>query len=317
METVALGDWKPVEAAWSLAAEPLKLRHQKWTPGIGVSGPVVIRKWGSEISVDFQEQWIQRFSALGRDHRLNGEGLAPTTCLLWWYQGKVMSFTAFLRELGQLIQERAVISCVYPRLVALDTVNELAGLTSDKCGLITTSAKKVLNHIESYPVPSLLFVSEHLVDGDGLSLVRELHRNGSDQRSVLILTENHRLTPDVLADPIFASIVVDQSIGGPSCVLTQALRAVNRNERFLDPAIKNSSINNSLNSDALSERELNVLNLVAEGLSNKEVGEHLHLASTTVRDHLQSVMRKLNVNSRTGAAVAGYRQGLLVGLFDS
>ena len=228
-----------------------------------------------------------------------------------------MSFTAFLRELGQLIQERAVISCVYPRLVALDTVKELAGLTSDKCGLITTSAKMVLNHIESYPAPSLLFVSEHLVDGDGPSLVRELCRNGSDQRSILILTENHQLTPDVLADPIFASIVVDQNIGGPSCVLTQALRAVNRNERFLDPAIKNFSINNSLNSDALSQRELNVLNLVAEGLSNKEVGERLHLASTTVRDHLQSVMRKLNVNSRTGAAVAGYRQGLLVGLFDS
>ena len=39
-----------------------------------------------------------------------------------------MSFPSFLRELGQLIQ-RAVISCVYPRLIALDTVNELAGLT--------------------------------------------------------------------------------------------------------------------------------------------------------------------------------------------
>ena len=94
-----------------------------------------------------KEPW---FSALGRDHRLNGEGLAPKACLLWWHQGQVMSFTAFLRELGQLIQERAVISCVYPRLVALDTVNELAGLTSDKCGLITTSAKKVLNHVEAY-----------------------------------------------------------------------------------------------------------------------------------------------------------------------
>lgn len=81
----------------------------------------------------------------------------------------------------------------------------------------------------------MLFASEYLVDGDVLSLARELHRNGSDQRSAFILTENHRLTPDVLADTIFASIVVNYNIGGPSCVLAQSLRAVNRKKRFLDP----------------------------------------------------------------------------------
>lgn len=225
-----------------------------------------------------------------------------------------MTFTAFLRELGQLITERAVVSCIYPRLVALETVNEIAGLTFAQPGLITTSAKEVIKHVELHPVPTLLFVSEHLVDGDGPSLIREIHHKVEDQRSVLILTDNHQLTPDVLADPIFSSVVIDQNIGGSSCVLTQALRAVNRNERFLDPAIEQNSLATMLNDDALSPRELDVLGLVAEGLSNKQVAERLHLASTTVRDHLQSVMRKLNVNSRTGAAVAGFRKGLLANM---
>ena len=225
-----------------------------------------------------------------------------------------MTFTAFLRELGQLITERAVVSCIYPRLVALETVNEIAGLTFAEPGLITTSAKEVIKHVELHPVPTLLFVSEHLVDGDGPSLIREIHHKVEDQRSVLILTDNHQLTPDVLADPIFSSVVIDQNIGGSSCVLTQALRAVNRNERFLDPAIEQNSLATMLNDDALSRRELDVLGLVAEGLSNKQVAERLHLASTTVRDHLQSVMRKLNVNSRTGAAVAGFRKGLLANM---
>ena len=225
-----------------------------------------------------------------------------------------MTFTAFLRELGQLITERAVVSCIYPRLVALETVNEIAGLTFAQPGLITTSAKEVIKHVELHPVPTLLFVSEHLVDGDGPSLIREIHHKVEDQRSVLILTDNHQLTPDVLADPIFSSVVIDQNIGGSSCVLTQALRAVNRNERFLDPAIEQNSLATMLNDDALSRRELDVLDLVAEGLSNKQVAERLHLASTTVRDHLQSVMRKLNVNSRTGAAVAGFRKGLLANM---
>ena len=94
-------------------------------------------------------------------------------------------------------------------------------------------------------------------------------------------------------------------------MLTRALRAVNRNERFLDPAIAWDP--RDANSERLSERELEVLKLVADGLSNKEVGAALHLAASTVRDHMQSVMRKMNARSRTGAAVAGVRQGLLTG----
>ena len=148
-----------------------------------------------------------------------------------------MHFPAFLRELGQLIEERAVISCVYLQLVVLNNIKELAGLPTGQCGVITTSAKN-LNHDESHPVTSLLFVSEYFVDGDVLSLARELHRNGSDQRGALILTENHRLTPDVLADTIFASVVTNYNIGGPSYVVTQALRAINRNKGFLDPEIE-------------------------------------------------------------------------------
>ena len=104
--------------------------------------------------------------------------------------------------------------------------------------------------------------------------------------------------------------MIDHNIGGPTCVLTKALRAVNRNERFIDPSVEISP--NLIQQERLSDRELEVLSLVADGLSNKEVGEQLHLASTTVRDHMQSVMRKLNVRSRTGAAVAGLRQGLLI-----
>ena len=61
----------------------------------------------------------------------------------------------------------------------------------------------------------------------------------------------------------------------------------------------------------LSERELEVLRLAANGMSNKEVGAKLFIAPTTARDHMQSVMRKLNVRSRTAAAVAVLKLGLL------
>ena len=65
---------------------------------------------------------------------------------------------------------------------------------------------------------------------------------------------------------------------------------MNHGERFVDPAIRNGTTTGS-DFERLSERELEVLSLVADGLSNKEVGERLPLASTTVRDYMQSVMR--------------------------
>ena len=223
-----------------------------------------------------------------------------------------MSFPSFLRELGQLIQERAVISCTHPRLVAMDTVNELAGLTCAHPGLITSSGAAVRSHLERHPAKAILFISEHLQDGPGLALIREINLRDSSHRSVLILTDNHDHSVQTLQDPALAAVVLDQNIGGPTCVLTKALAAVNHGERFVDPAISIGA-KTDVTMERLSDREREVLSLVADGLSNKEVAERLHLASTTVRDHMQSVMRKLQVSSRTGAAVAGVRQGLLAG----
>ena len=55
----------------------------------------------------------------------------------------------------------------------------------------------------------------------------------------------------------------------------------------MDPAISTGA-KTDVTMESLSDREREVLSLVADGLSNKEVAERLHLASTTVRDHMQS-----------------------------
>ena len=102
-----------------------------------------------------------------------------------------MSFPAFLRELGLLIQDRAVISCVYPRLVAIDTVNELAGINHAHPGLATSKGSDVREHLARHPGPALLFVSEHLEDELGPQLIRDLHQHNPEHRSILILTDHH------------------------------------------------------------------------------------------------------------------------------
>ena len=63
----------------------------------------------------------------------------------------------------------------------------------------------------------------------------------------------------------------------------------------------------------LSNREREVLLLVAEGYTNREIGQRLHLSSGTVKNHVSSILRRLNLTDRTQAAVLAAQHGLLGG----
>jgi DNA-binding NarL/FixJ family response regulator len=64
--------------------------------------------------------------------------------------------------------------------------------------------------------------------------------------------------------------------------------------------------------EALTPREVEVLALLAEGLSNKAIARRLHLSDHTVKYHTSAIFAKLNVSSRTEAAIAGARAGLIL-----
>jgi DNA-binding NarL/FixJ family response regulator len=63
--------------------------------------------------------------------------------------------------------------------------------------------------------------------------------------------------------------------------------------------------------DALSERELSIVSLAADGLSNCEIGRRLYISDNTVKHYLRQAYRKLGVNNRTGAASVAYRRRIL------
>ena len=108
--------------------------------------------------------------------------------------------------------------------------------------------------------------------------------------------------------------------------LRAAIKGTVAGETFLDPAIAGNVLrqaihpqNNYLQSkkyptkliDPLTPRELDVLTLVVEGMSNREIGEQLHLATGTVRNHVSEIMGKLDVSDRTQAAVLAVQIGLV------
>jgi DNA-binding NarL/FixJ family response regulator len=106
--------------------------------------------------------------------------------------------------------------------------------------------------------------------------------------------------------------------------LTEAVRVIAAGEAILAPSVTRRLLEQMAAADPaaagdggqqirdlLSAREVDVLLLVARGLSNAEIGATLHLAETTVKSHVQSMLGKLGVRDRLQAAVAAYDAGLV------
>lgn len=100
----------------------------------------------------------------------------------------------------------------------------------------------------------------------------------------------------------------------------QAIRQAYRGETVLHPAIarmvlqelhRSTAPKQPRTSDPLSERELEVLRLIARGMSNQEIADALVVGEATVRSHVSSILRKLQLASRTQAALYALRERLV------
>jgi DNA-binding NarL/FixJ family response regulator len=92
--------------------------------------------------------------------------------------------------------------------------------------------------------------------------------------------------------------------------LLTALRAVAAGERYLPPELARRLAERVAGPD-ISERELEVLQLISAGKSNKEIGSALHIAEDTVKRHVSNILTKLGVSDRAQAATEAFRRGFL------
>jgi DNA-binding NarL/FixJ family response regulator len=92
--------------------------------------------------------------------------------------------------------------------------------------------------------------------------------------------------------------------------LLRAVREVYRGGTYLDPLVA-SHLAERRSHRQLSNRELDVLRLVAKGFENKEIASALNIAEVTVKLHVSHVLEKLGVNDRTQAATAALQRGII------
>ncbi|PTT95154.1 DNA-binding response regulator, partial [Pseudomonas sp. HMWF031] len=103
----------------------------------------------------------------------------------------------------------------------------------------------------------------------------------------------------------------ERSVEKRSGALIQALAALQEGSRYEDPRLQDEHQAPHTSNKTLSGRQLEILALVAEGLSNRVIAQQLQISSNTVRDHLSEIMLRLDVNNRASAVSSALRRGLM------
>lgn len=154
---------------------------------------------------------------------------------------------------------------------------------------------------------------------DGVAATRQLHALYPDVRVIVLTTfDDDEDIFEGLRAGALGYLLKDAS----SAKLFEAVRAAARGESFLQPSVATKVVAEFARLveqaprieapvAALSERELAVLHLVAQGASNKEIATTLFIAEGTVKNHLTSILAKLEVRDRTQAALKARELGLL------
>jgi DNA-binding NarL/FixJ family response regulator len=166
--------------------------------------------------------------------------------------------------------------------------------------------------------PDVVLMDVRMPELNGIEATQRLQHAGVDAR-VLVLT-----TFD-LDDYVYGALKAGASgfllKDAPREQLVAAVRTVARGEALLAPAITQRLIERFVtrtrtadSSHALSElsgRELEVLRLMSRGLNNAEIAEQLILGQATVKTHVASILRKLDVRDRVQAVVFAYEHGIV------
>jgi two-component system response regulator DevR len=157
--------------------------------------------------------------------------------------------------------------------------------------------------------PDVALLDARLPDGSGIDVCREIRSSQENVKCVILTSydDDEALFAAVMAG---ASGYLLKQIGGNS--LVEGIRQVAAGRSLLDPAVTQKLLDRLRNpvepdpvAGSLTAREREILDLIADGYTNRQIGERLFLAEKTVKNYVSGLLTKLGMQRRTQAAVYG------------
>ncbi|MDB6039392.1 MAG: transcriptional regulator, LuxR family [Verrucomicrobiales bacterium] len=142
---------------------------------------------------------------------------------------------------------------------------------------------------------------------DGVGVLNEIHQKDASVRVIVLTTYDSDID---ICRAIKAGAKGYLLKDARREELLNCIRQVNAGETCIPQALL-TKLATGISSETLTDRELDVLNMLACGKSNKEIGAELFISEFTVKGHLHNIYAKLNVLSRTEAITAASRRGLV------
>jgi DNA-binding NarL/FixJ family response regulator len=168
--------------------------------------------------------------------------------------------------------------------------------------------------------PDVILMDVRMPVMDGVEATRRLARTGTSARIVILTTfDSDEYVYEALRAGASGFLLKDVQ----PAQLIDAVRVVARGEALLAPTVTRRLLDRFAHTlpdragsapaalAELTERELEVLTLLASGLSNAELAERLFLSETTIKTHVSSILRKLDLRDRVQAVVLAYQAGLV------
>jgi two-component system, NarL family, nitrate/nitrite response regulator NarL len=161
--------------------------------------------------------------------------------------------------------------------------------------------------------PAVAVLDMRLPQLEGLDVVRAIRRDELPTSVVMLSADSSR---ELVYDAVQLGAAAFLTKASTLDQICDAIVAVARGETVLAAEVQSGLVRELRERDRpagslLSERESQVLSLIAEGLSNPEIGERLFISSSTVKTYVKSVLDKLGVNDRAAAVAEAMRRGLI------
>lgn len=165
-------------------------------------------------------------------------------------------------------------------------------------------------------VPDVILLDINMPETNGIDVLRRLKDLGIKSKVIMLTIHDDREylleTMKIGAD---GYILKDSDAEG----LVKAIRDVNMGQSYVQPSIASLLVNKTVKENdnpdirkinSLTKREYEVLTLIAEGLSNKDIADKLYISEKTVKNHVSSIFRKIDVNDRIQAAIFAFKNNI-------